>query len=362
MNIIFCNIAWMKNYLGITDNDKPINGGQWVKETGSAGERFNFRDYNGKCYGYVMGRGDLALEKHYENCNSHTSFINNVLVIWVATNESKETRIVGWYKNATVFRNVQYKKDSSGEDDFSYSIEADAKDCYLLPENKRTFPIPRASQSGSGTGIGQSNVWYAESEFAQNVLIPKVFEYIENYDGGFSNIVYTDEMLYEPITGIDSSLSYEDIVNKAHDYLDNENYLRALRYYNHANKIKEATDYLFNMGFSLYKLNCFNKAIDLFEKLIKIEGFEEDTLINLMDCYELVGDLENLAKYMEIYLNKFDVTDEDKIAFYCSLFDIYMAKHDIPNAEDIIKRLSKDEINDSDHILNEMKILLAETN
>lgn len=29
--VVFCNIAWMKNYRGITDEDQPYNGGSFVK-------------------------------------------------------------------------------------------------------------------------------------------------------------------------------------------------------------------------------------------------------------------------------------------------------------------------------------------
>ena len=28
--VVFCNIAWMKNYRGITDEDQPYNGGSFV--------------------------------------------------------------------------------------------------------------------------------------------------------------------------------------------------------------------------------------------------------------------------------------------------------------------------------------------
>ena len=40
--IVFCNIAWMKHYHGITENDKPKNGGSFVTETGDAWESLNF--------------------------------------------------------------------------------------------------------------------------------------------------------------------------------------------------------------------------------------------------------------------------------------------------------------------------------
>ena len=40
--VVFCNIAWMKNYRGITDEDQPYNGGSFVKENNDAMERINF--------------------------------------------------------------------------------------------------------------------------------------------------------------------------------------------------------------------------------------------------------------------------------------------------------------------------------
>jgi len=104
-----CNIAWMKYYNGITEEDKPINGGAYIKENENGGEVYNFRDYNGYCYGFVKLNGDMALEKHYEGVTSNQPYVEDVLVIWVATNKDNETRIVGWYKNATVYRKEQYE-------------------------------------------------------------------------------------------------------------------------------------------------------------------------------------------------------------------------------------------------------------
>ncbi|MCF6466037.1 hypothetical protein [Clostridium sp. Cult2] len=187
MKVLFCNIAWMKYYLGTTEEDKPINAGSYIKENEDGGEIYNFQDYNGYCYGYVMLYGNMALEKHFEGVASNQSSVEDVLVIWVATNENSETRIVGWYKNATVFREEQYGRAfTNHHHDLYYRIKASAKDCYLLPEEQRTFPIERASAVGTGMGMGRSNIWYAESKFAQDILIPKVIDYIENYDGEYA--------------------------------------------------------------------------------------------------------------------------------------------------------------------------------
>ena len=52
--VIFCNIAWMEYYMGITDSDKPHNGGSWVGESNDAMESRNFQPYQDNCYGYVQ--------------------------------------------------------------------------------------------------------------------------------------------------------------------------------------------------------------------------------------------------------------------------------------------------------------------
>lgn len=55
--VIFCNIAWMKYYKGELEDDKPINGGEYVKKYGEAVETTNFIDYNHYCYGFVRFNG-----------------------------------------------------------------------------------------------------------------------------------------------------------------------------------------------------------------------------------------------------------------------------------------------------------------
>ena len=110
MRILFCNIAWMKYYNGITHDDKPVNGGSWVKENENAIECLNFTPYNDRIYcGYVStksnrgNRNQLHIEK-LEGITKEDNIAEDVLVIWVAKrNEASKSTIVGWYKNATVF-------------------------------------------------------------------------------------------------------------------------------------------------------------------------------------------------------------------------------------------------------------------
>ena len=57
--VLFCNIAWMKNYRGCSKSDMPINGGKYVSDNHYAHEAYNFKaidldGYNDKyCLGFV---------------------------------------------------------------------------------------------------------------------------------------------------------------------------------------------------------------------------------------------------------------------------------------------------------------------
>lgn len=101
----------MKYYNGITEDDKPSNGGSWVKENENATECLNFTPCNDGTYcGYVStksNRGNnnqLHIER-VEGISKDEDIAENVLVIWVAKkNQASKNTIVGWYKNATVGR------------------------------------------------------------------------------------------------------------------------------------------------------------------------------------------------------------------------------------------------------------------
>ena len=97
--VVFCNIAWMKLYSGITDNDQPKNGGAFVKENNDACESFNFYPYNHYCLGYVRAPGERLNLARVEDVPDDVDKIDDVTVIWVATNDTGR-HIVGWYEHA----------------------------------------------------------------------------------------------------------------------------------------------------------------------------------------------------------------------------------------------------------------------
>ena len=194
----------MKYYKGTTENDIPVNGGSYVNKNKIANEDMNFyplpdADGGFSCYGSVETKStnritsnELHIEK-IEGCKDlkNEPFVDDVLVIFCAKPDRIDTWpcIVGWYKNARVYRN--YEKvvfdTENGVFERYYNIEAFKEDVVLLPKElrqKRTvWWAPRAKKQGYG--FGQANVWYptdVDSEAGRNYL-KRIVQQIEEYDG-----------------------------------------------------------------------------------------------------------------------------------------------------------------------------------
>ncbi len=304
MNILFCNIAWMKYYKGVMDIDRPINGGAFVAANDYGNEVYNFQNYNGNCYGFVMLNGDMSLQSHFEGVSASDSFVDDVLVVWVATDKNSETRIVGWYSNATLYREEQFEQAFFDEShDLSYRMKARADNCFLVPEDERDFKILRAAQEGTGKGMGRSNIWYAESEFAKENLIPRVVAYIKDYQNKHDSLVFNDDIFSQNLKDIDETP--ELFISTANSYLN---------------------------------LLCFDKAIENFEKAIELEGNKLESLWGLMQCYDFKRDRIRTLEYGRKLLDLekgIDLDFEDKIFICCVMFDIYVSQNDKLNAKKI---------------------------
>ena len=186
-NMIYLNIAYMKFYKGITEDDKPYNGGSYIGDTGNAGEKYNFSAFDDE---YVYGFAEPGFTKGgYENGNqkelhienidpscADSDHLDNVIVIMCAKDPaSSNSVIVGWYENATVYRNVKiFNKESEQR---WMNVKCLIKDAHLIDSSKRTFTTPRAKQDG--IGFGQSNFWYANQENDYDFRI-KTLDYIKS--------------------------------------------------------------------------------------------------------------------------------------------------------------------------------------
>lgn len=180
MPLIFCNIAWMKNYKGQYDRngkiiDQPERGGEYVKSNGEAHESCNFlEDQNGLVHGHVeTWRGDNDTDIKIENlgASKKDSYISGVDVIWIATHEEGGKRVVGWYKDAIIYRSrqnhgdkfptEQHERDNIG----SYRIVAKKENTHLIKENERNLILdPNRNRVG---WPGRSSIFYP-SNYEEN--------------------------------------------------------------------------------------------------------------------------------------------------------------------------------------------------
>ena len=198
MRILFCNIAYMKYYKGIIKNvDEPRYGGEYVLRTGDAHEKYNFMPYDTQdgelCLGFFETKstnGEFSNQLHIEKIEGisrRDELAEKVLVVWCAKYHDNRTVIVGWYRNATVYRYYE-SVDVNLEDGSLYTqnfnIEAAADDCVLLSDGQRNvhiWQVPRKNKTRS-YGFGQANVWFAAEESAAG-YVKKIETQIENFDG-----------------------------------------------------------------------------------------------------------------------------------------------------------------------------------
>lgn len=312
MKILFCNIVWMKKYQGITDNDKPKYCGAYVSEQAAGADIFNFSEYNGKCYGYVMNEGDLVFPDHlagtFETVSDQDCTTGGVLVVWCAFKDKNTARIVGWYKNALLYREEQYQPSfTNPEYELDYFFAARSGECYLLPESQRTFKIERAAKAGKGKGFGHSDIWLADSPYAQNELIPEVVKYIESYDGPRVNFVLTEEMI-DALPQEAASETREDLIQKGFRFFEKEEYLEALSWFNAARRISETPDALYYTAYCLYHLAAFDKARILLEKCLAADADSRSVLELSAFCSDMTGDWDRTVEYLGKMI---DLTQEE---------------------------------------------------
>lgn len=175
--MIFFNIAWMKNYNGETDVDKPKDGGTWDTKH----EVCNFTNVDGRCHGFVYQTNMGPIDIERIGADPFAEIIEKVTVVWTAKHENFGTVVVGWYENAILYREIRNITNSSLHVENNvgqFYAECAIDDAVVLPERKRTFPIPR----GKG-GMGQHLIWYADTEVGAQTkqnLARYIREFIES--------------------------------------------------------------------------------------------------------------------------------------------------------------------------------------
>lgn len=152
-NIVFLNIGWMESYKGRKD-DQIRGGGAYVDKFGRGWEILNFLPQRGYYHGFCQALSSKTVDML--GGSEEDDSIKDVFVVWVAKNPSEGGRyIIGWYKNATIYRERTERKYEGKW--IGWSVEAKVKDSKLLDMNERVFRI----KTGKGW-FGQRNIWYAD--------------------------------------------------------------------------------------------------------------------------------------------------------------------------------------------------------
>lgn len=164
--ILLVRTAWMKYYEGRANNDPPMSGAKYIQENKNGGEIYNFKSRNGKIFGYVPNITNLDIDKLGAKPSDLT--IKNVTVVFCATHPvEKGMRIVGWYKDATVYRNTQDNPYTWGN-----HIEANESKTKRIDFNNRFCNIPNT--------FGRSAIFYFSYHPEKVTTLNKILNYIES--------------------------------------------------------------------------------------------------------------------------------------------------------------------------------------
>jgi len=191
--MVFFNIAWMREYKGNWAIDVPVNGGSFIKENSWGGEVYNFQPFNGMMYGYVepgvverngpRRRINISRLVDRPSLIKSSPYLSGVLVVWVAMPKNgREPLVVGWYRNATLYRNAQIPPEKSKRElpnhnnPGEYFASAREQDCVLIPPEDRILKLPR-----KGEGFGRSNLWYAQTDIGE-ITKDKVLRFIQSWE------------------------------------------------------------------------------------------------------------------------------------------------------------------------------------
>ena len=160
--MLFCEIGWMETYTG-NPADNPRGAGS--DPEGRDAEKCNFKPFNGWMLGYVAAV-NRTIKITRLGASGDASSCEGVDVVWIADRPDQGGLVVvGWYRDATVFRHLQEHANRG-----LYQCEAEEANCVLLEPASRDFKIEKHDENGSKKGHpGQSNVWFGNSPYGKKL-------------------------------------------------------------------------------------------------------------------------------------------------------------------------------------------------
>jgi hypothetical protein len=182
--VIFSRIGWMEYYKSVDSFPERPEGGGSYNDVENGEEEYNFKDLDGKFFGYVQPPGErhrIDVSRFEESADR---YVEGILVIFFATiperlhrELGKGQRIVGWYRDALVFEYFHNSHDDRRERKTYNLLAASAKGT-LLPLSQRKFAIP-ANAKGK---TGRSNItYYPESPTDEQSWMKDAVSYVNGF-------------------------------------------------------------------------------------------------------------------------------------------------------------------------------------
>ena len=173
MPLVLFNIGWMRRYRGQTQTDRIVNGGRYIRDNETGGEIRNFLPVRRHLYGYVQPPGDRINLEHLGAVEG-ADHSDGVTIVFTATRPEGGRVVVGWYRNARVWRDQQRRGNRI------YFARALREDCILLDVEERVLPVPSAGRPPGTWGMGQSNVRYVDQQDENQEFIQTLLQYMES--------------------------------------------------------------------------------------------------------------------------------------------------------------------------------------
>lgn len=178
--VIYFNIGWMKRYAGGEADDPTVGGHGWLVKHEHGLECFNFLPTKaGRVEGYRPPGTRDKVNIQRLGAGATDDAIDGVLVVWLAREPgSGKTLVVGWYRNATVYREAKIGQFSLEGMQSEYSVSASESDAVLVPVAARSFQVA-SSRTAPGEGFGQKPTWYGAPAVNE-----RLWAYINEWEAG----------------------------------------------------------------------------------------------------------------------------------------------------------------------------------
>ncbi|MGI6014662.1 MAG: tetratricopeptide repeat protein [Oscillospiraceae bacterium] len=282
MNILFCHIAWMHRYHGPDEEDRPVSS---TPEEAAAhrSTMFQFSQFNRTYYGYAPVSGDMPVEELAE-VGAHAPGVKDVTVVWTAVNpETQAHVIVGWYRNAIVYR--KYKGLFPTPCNYrEYNVLCAAEDGCLLATADRTFSVTPHDVKGY--------VWVANEPEAAAVTA-----YIDGWRTPSASPLYTADELSDLLPAADG----KSIAELAEMEATAEDDLDVLQIRNAICKAAPTLENHCNVAFVLQEMGYSQEALAVFQQAAELDSENLFLKAQIAECSFSAGQQkEALALYVDV--------------------------------------------------------------